>query len=392
MGHSLLSPSAGHRWTACPGAPQYEAQFPDTSSEPADEGTALHEVTERCILTRAPVDSFLGQTIKVPPPKGSDEIGREFLMDQDRLSLVEEELASFYSFYDPRLHDLHVELKLKTKLIPRSGGTADILANEVMALTHVLDHKYGRREVSPFDNVQFRTYGFIAQENFPLGQEEFILHVGQPRINNFDCEVISAAELKEWGYDFLIPAAKLAVSDNPPRVAGDHCMWCKAAHVCPELRQHNNKTAMMDFEGVEGLRTVELSDELLGSIMDRLPALDTWIKGIRASAFERAKSGRPPAGWKLVAGKTQRRWKSTSSAAKVLMERYGNNEIYAPGKLLGIPAFETKIKKEFKPGVERDAAMAKLAKLWLKPEGFTIVKEDDKRLAISPAAKDFEDY
>ena len=223
MGHALLSPSAGHRWTECPGAPQYEAQFPDTSNEAADEGTALHEVTETCILTKVDVDSFLGKTITVGE--------REFVMDQERLDLVQDELDYFYSFYNPLLHDLHVELKLKTKLIPQSGGTADVLANEALVLTHVLDHKYGRREVSPFNNVQFRIYGFIAQENFLEGQEEFHLHVGQPRIKNFDREIITADELWEWGNDFLIPAANLAISEDPPRIAGEHCTWCKAAHV-----------------------------------------------------------------------------------------------------------------------------------------------------------------
>ena len=390
--HSVLSPSSGSRWCnedgdCCPGAPQYEAQFPDTSSEPADEGTALHEVTERCILTGVSVDSFLGKTIKAGE--------REFLMDQERLDLVQQELDYFYSLYNPALHELHVEFKLKTKLVPESGGTADIVLNEALALTHILDHKYGRRDVSPFNNIQFRIYGFIAQEVFPQGQQEFLLHVGQPRTNNFDCEVITADDLWDWGNDVLIPAANLALSENPPLNAGDHCMWCKAAHVCPELRKHNLETAAMDFDGLEGNRPTELSDKLLGELMDRFPAIESWMKETRASAFERAKAGRPPTGWKLVAGRTNRQWKSVDATAKLLLEEYGN-KIYAPGKLLSPAQMDTMLKKIIKDnddmnGEEITNRKAEIKGLWVKPEGYTIAKADDKREAVNSAADDFKD-
>jgi len=386
VGHKLLSPSAGHRWTVCAGAPQYEAQFPDTSSEAADEGTALHTVTESCIRTKRSVDSFLGQTIKAGE--------RTFLMTQERLDLVQQELDYFYSFYQPAIHELHVELKLKTKLIPESGGTADVVANEALGSLHVLDHKYGRREVSAHENIQFRIYGALSLERFPEGQDEVVLHVGQPRIDNFDCEVISTTELWEWTNDFLIPAANFAISEKPPLVAGTHCLYCKASHVCPELRKHNLETAAMDFEGIEGNRPTELTAKLLGEILNRLPALELWIKDIRASAFERAKAGFSPTGWKLVAGRTNRKWKSEDIAAKVLLEIYGN-KIYSPGKLLSPAKMETMVKKVIKDTEsmsieEATEAEDKILALWVKPERYTIAKVDDKRATINSAAEDFK--
>lgn len=44
--HALLSPSSAHRWLNCPLAPRLEAEFPDTSSDYACEGTLAHSVCE----------------------------------------------------------------------------------------------------------------------------------------------------------------------------------------------------------------------------------------------------------------------------------------------------------------------------------------------------------
>ena len=45
-GHALLSPSSAHRWMTCTPSAQLEAQFPDTTSSAAAEGTLAHEICE----------------------------------------------------------------------------------------------------------------------------------------------------------------------------------------------------------------------------------------------------------------------------------------------------------------------------------------------------------
>lgn len=44
--HALLAASAAARWLHCTAAPHFEAQFPDSVSEYAAEGTLAHALAE----------------------------------------------------------------------------------------------------------------------------------------------------------------------------------------------------------------------------------------------------------------------------------------------------------------------------------------------------------
>ena len=44
--HALLSASSAHRWLKCTKSARLEEQFPDTTSEAAEEGTLAHKLAE----------------------------------------------------------------------------------------------------------------------------------------------------------------------------------------------------------------------------------------------------------------------------------------------------------------------------------------------------------
>ncbi|MTW08786.1 DUF2800 domain-containing protein, partial [Streptococcus pneumoniae] len=48
--HARLSPSGTHKWMTCVAAPALEDGCPDTSSKFADEGTALHALSEMALV------------------------------------------------------------------------------------------------------------------------------------------------------------------------------------------------------------------------------------------------------------------------------------------------------------------------------------------------------
>ena len=52
MSHALLSPSASHRWIACPPSARLTEFLADSESSYASEGTLAHSVAERKLNQR----------------------------------------------------------------------------------------------------------------------------------------------------------------------------------------------------------------------------------------------------------------------------------------------------------------------------------------------------
>ena len=50
--HALLSASSASRWMVCTAAPRFEAQFPETTSEYAEEGRLAHSICELKVLKK----------------------------------------------------------------------------------------------------------------------------------------------------------------------------------------------------------------------------------------------------------------------------------------------------------------------------------------------------
>ena len=66
-GHSRLSPSGAHRWIRCPASVPFQKKLGiiSESSEYAAEGTAVHEIIERCLKDGAEPIDFIGKTLSV---------------------------------------------------------------------------------------------------------------------------------------------------------------------------------------------------------------------------------------------------------------------------------------------------------------------------------------
>ena len=66
-GHSRLSPSGAHRWMLCPASVPFQKKLGiiSESSEYAAEGTAVHEIIERCLKDGAEPIDFIGKTLSV---------------------------------------------------------------------------------------------------------------------------------------------------------------------------------------------------------------------------------------------------------------------------------------------------------------------------------------
>ena len=56
--HARLSPSSAKRWLMCPGSVKLSEAYPDTTSSYASEGTAAHELAEKCLRERQDAASY----------------------------------------------------------------------------------------------------------------------------------------------------------------------------------------------------------------------------------------------------------------------------------------------------------------------------------------------
>src|SRR5699024_9651498 len=107
--------------------------------------------------------------------------------------------------------------------------------------------------------------------------------------------------------------------------------------------------------------------------------LQKWAKDVEKYAFEQAeKHGKKVPGWKLVEGRSNRKYADEDMVLEKLKEDYQLDDI-APRKILGITAMEKILGK--KTFAER------LADLVIKPAGKpTLVPESDKRPELNSTA------
>lgn len=218
--HAKLSASGAHRWMICPKSVALEAQFPDTTSEYAQEGTEAHNIAEKNLKRR----------LKTPNTKNKPDMDSyiqgyvDYCLDlynqakiehKDVLALVEERL-NFNSW------------------VPGGFGTGDFVLISPEKLI-IVDLKYGKGvKVDAEDNPQLRLYGLggISEYGWIYPFKTIEMHIYQPRLNHISVEVMGRNELEIWGEGEVIPKAKLASKNEGEFVPGEHCRFCKAGSVC----------------------------------------------------------------------------------------------------------------------------------------------------------------
>ena len=133
--------------------------------------------------------------------------------------------------------------------------------------------------------------------------------------------------------------------------------------------------AKYDFEMPDNLENTEIA-----AILEKADALVSWVSDIKDYALQQALSGAKFDGFKVVEGRSNRKYKDEEQVANIVKK--AGYEPYEP-KLLGITAMTSLLgKSKFEE---------LLGKLVVKPQGKPVlVNTDDKRPEFNPASKDFE--
>lgn len=208
--------------------------------------------------------------------------------------------------------------------VPGGFGTCDCLLIGD-GILHIIDFKYGQGvPVNPERNPQLMYYALGAYALFD-GIEEVDtvrLSIVQPRMQEEpQTWELPLADLLSWAREVLAPAAHMAWRGEGEFVTGDHCRFCKAHPACRAWKDKYGPLA--GFEPYPEPTT--LSDEELGEWLQKLEGLAAYAKELEDYAQQALMEGRILPGWKLVQGRSTRKW-TDQDAAFQQMEHDGIDE------------------------------------------------------------------
>ncbi|WP_230397491.1 DUF2800 domain-containing protein [Novisyntrophococcus fermenticellae] len=368
-GHALLSASSSERWLHCPPSARLCESYDDKSSDYAAEGTDAHTLCEYK-LRRA-----LGMEAEDPTEnltwfnEEMDDCATGYAV-----YVIEQVEAAKQTCADPVVL---IEQRADFSRWVESGfGTADCLIIADGTLK-IIDYKHGRGiMVDATENPQMKCYALGALELFDgiYDFDRVSMTIYQPRRDNISTYELSKDELYRWANEVLKPTADLAFAGDGNFLCGEWCGFCKAKHDCRARAETNMELARYDFK-----LPPLLTDEDIEDILSKVDDLVAWAADIKEYALQQAISGKDWIGYKLVEGRSNRKYTNETVVADAV-SRAGFDPYER--KVLGVTAMQKLLGKS-----RFDELLAAYIE---KPQGKpTLVPESDKRPAMNTAKNDF---
>ena len=372
--HAFLAASASERWLHCPPSAKLCAQEDDQGSEYARQGSDAHALCEHLLLKalgRETSDPTEDLTYYDAEMQEAAEAYAAFVMEQ----VAEAKTVC----HDPLIC---VEQTVDfSKWVQHGFGTADalIVADDTLYIT---DMKYGVGCLVTADgedgtgNSQLKCYALGAIDTFGdlYDINRIRLSIFQPRRENIDTFELTKTDLLQWADEILAPIAKLAYEGQGEFEAGNHCQFCRVKATCRKRAEYAMELAKYEFADAPTLDENEIAE-----ILPQIDTLVSWAEDIKSYALNQALSGVRYPGFKLVAGRSNRKYADEAAVARVVSEAG-----YDPydKKLVGITEMTKRLgKKRFEE---------LLNGLLIKPEGKPVlVPATDTRPELNNAKNDF---
>lgn len=382
--HALLSASGASRWINCTPSPRLEEELNivDAGSDFAKEGTLAHEFGDLGLQLLS------GQTPKKVIEKEMVRQRKNKLYTDEMEPQVEkytdyvmEQLTAAQQVDDLAILSIEEKLDL-THLIEDGFGTGDAIVIADGTL-EVIDLKYGKGiQVEADDNDQLKLYGLGALDNYDMMYDIHTvrLTIVQPRLDHISTWTIPVSHLHAWADKIVRPKAKMAYAGEGKTCAGDWCKWCKVKPRCRRLAEDALSLAKHEFKKPDLLE----DDELL-AVYKQIKGLTDWAAAVASFIKSEAIAGKKWEGYKLVEGRSVRKWADEKAVYDHLIAGYDADKIQNT-KMKGIGDITKLVGK---------VSFAKhLTPFVVKPPGApTLVPESDKRQAFSfnSAKDDFAD-
>lgn len=367
--HAILSASSSHRWLNCPPSARLCETYEDKGSDYAAEGTDAHSLCEY---------------------KLRKALGMGAVDPSEHLTWYSEEMedcANGYAAYILELVEAAKEICSDpvvlieqrvdfSRWVEQGFGTSDAIIISDGTL-RVIDYKHGLGVLVEADNnPQMMCYALGALELFDAiyDIDNVAMTVYQPRRQNVSTFEMSKDDLYRWAEEVLKPTAELAFAGDGNFLCGEWCGFCKAKHECRARAEANLLLAQYDFK-----LPPLLEDSEIEVILSRADQLVSWVNDIKEYALQQAISGKDWTGFKLVEGRSNRRYTDEAAVTQAV-----TNAGFDPyeRKLLGITAMQKLLGK---------SRFEELLSAYIeKPQGKpTLVPESDKRPVMNNAKTDF---
>lgn len=331
--HAILSPSAAHRWLHCTPAPRVEAEFPETTSEYAEDGRLAHSVCELAAKKKFTVMNNRTYNSRLKKLKADPKWDDEML--STAATYVEHLTEHAMRFEHAPYVALEVQVDI-TDYAPEAFGTCDcvMIGGDELIIT---DYKHGKGvPVSAQDNPQMLLYALGALKLYRPIYGDMIrrvsTYIDQPRLGSYDGASMTVEELLAWG-ESIKPKAAAAFMGTGEFAPGEWCRFCRAKAKC--RARANQNTALEDFKDCIPLgRSIPmqteydatgfkpsncLTDEEIGALLVRAEGLVAWYNDLKEYALVACLNGKTIPGWKAVEGRSTRAWTDQDAALEALM-------------------------------------------------------------------------
>jgi len=357
VNHSnIVGGSTAKRVMNCPGSVALVQKMPpQPSNKYADEGTLLHNVIAELVMSDKHPEEFLHT-------KYNDQILT--------LELIDNKLVPALAALDVIDPNKEMEIEAETRvgfgdLLPDVFGSTDLIGR-IGKRAVVLDWKFGDGvAVEVEENPQLMFYAAAAMRTeetkwaFDGVEEIECVIVQPPQVKRW---VTTPARIAQFEKD-LIKAVKLAQQPNAELKIGDHCRWCAAKPICPQMTGAVDRALKTSIDGLDA--------PTISAYLKNADMLEQWITDLRALALQMLDSGARLPDYKLVAKRAIRQW-TDEDKAKVALFAFGLTESEVMETSIVSPAKAEKALKKRKQALPDDLVVA-------ISSGNTLASADDPR-------------
>jgi hypothetical protein len=357
VNHSnIVGGSTAKRVMNCPGSVALVQKMPpQPNNKYADEGTLLHNVIAEIVMSDKHPEEFLHT-------KYNDQILT--------LELIDNKLVPALAALDVIDPNKEMEIEAETRvgfgdLLPDVFGSTDLIGR-IGKRAVVLDWKFGDGvAVEVEENPQLMFYAAAAMRTEETkwafdGVEEIEMVIVQPpQVKRW---VTTPARIAKFEKE-LVKAVKLAQQPNAELKIGDHCRWCAAKPICPQMTGAVDRALKTSIDGLDA--------PTISAYLKNADMLEQWITDLRALALQMLDSGARLPDYKLVAKRAIRQW-TDEDKAKVALFAYGLTESEVMETSIISPAKAEKALKKRKQALPDDLVVA-------ISSGNTLASADDPR-------------